>query len=109
VWFGSYGPTSVTETVASWTGSAGFKTYDPRTLGLSDRAVQDLVCLPDGRLVIVGIASGAIVWDPASGVSKTLSGLPGSRVNRLTLDTTVKPWSLLVATDGGAVVLRNIP
>ncbi|HEX9241414.1 MAG TPA: WD40 repeat domain-containing protein, partial [Anaeromyxobacter sp.] len=46
VWFGSYGPTSVTETVASWTGSAGFKTYDPRTLGLSDRAVQDLVCLP---------------------------------------------------------------
>jgi hypothetical protein len=30
-------------------------------------------------------------------------------VNRLTLDQTVKPWTLLVATDGGAAVLRSVP
>jgi hypothetical protein len=109
VWFGSYGPTGVTDTVAVWSGSAGFKTYDAKQLGLSDRAVQDLVCLPDGRLVLVGVASGAIVWNPATGASKQLAGLPGSRVNRLTLDTTVSPWQLLVSTDGGAAVLRSIP
>ena len=109
VWFGSSGPTNVTDTVAVWSGSAGFKTYDAKALGLSDRAVQDLVCLPDGRLVLVGVASGAIVWNPATGASRALEGLPGTHVNRLTLDTTVSPWQLMVSTDAGAAVLRSIP
>jgi len=110
VWFGSSGPTGVTDTVAVWTpGPQTFKTYDAHALGLPDRAVQDLVCLPDGRLVIAGVASGAIVWDPGTGASKALGGLPGSHVNRLTLDPTVTPWQLMVATDGGAAVLRSIP
>jgi hypothetical protein len=110
VWFSSSGPTGVTDTVAVWTpGVQTFKTYDGKALGLPDRAVQDLVCLPDGRLVVAGVNGGAVVWDPGSGASAPLAGLPGGHVNRLTLDTTVKPWTLLVATDGGAAVLRSIP
>ena len=109
VWFGSSGPTSVNDTVAVWHGNAGFQTFDARALGLPDRPVEDLVCLPDGRLVIAGSNGGTVVYDPATGASKRLAGLPGTHVNRLTLDTTVKPWALMVATDAGAAVLRSIP
>jgi hypothetical protein len=71
--------------------------------------VQDLVCLPDGRLAIAGVNGGAVVYDPASGASKPLDGIPGTHVNRFSLDAMVKPPALLVSTDAGAAVLRQIP
>jgi hypothetical protein len=110
VWFSSSGPTAVNDTVAvfdpnPWT----IQTFDPTKLGLSGRPVQDLVCLPDGRLVIAGVSGGVVVYDPGSGASKPLAGIPGTRVHRLSVDTLAKPFSLMVATDGGAAVLRDIP
>jgi hypothetical protein len=110
VWFGSSGPTAVIETVAVFDAPTyTFRAYDARALGLGERAVEDLVCLPDGRLVVAGQTAGAVVWDPATGTSAPLRGLPGKKVIRLELDTMVRPPSLLVATDGGAAVLRQIP
>jgi hypothetical protein len=110
VWFGSAGATAVTETVAQWSpATRSFRAFDARTLGLGERAVEDLVCLADGRLVIAGQTAGAVVYDPATGASAPLRGLPGRKVVRLELDTMVSPPSLLVATDAGAAVLREIP
>jgi hypothetical protein len=107
VWFATAGATSVNDTVAVWDGGA-FKTYDARALGLAERGVQDLVCLPDGRIVLAGVTSGAAIYDPSSGASKPLDGLPGAHVNRLGVDTMVSPFSLLVSTDAGAAVLRTV-
>jgi hypothetical protein len=109
-WFASEGPKGVTETVAVFDPKTyAFTTFDARTLGLPDRPVQDLVCLPDGRLVIAGVASGAVVYDPRTNASAPLEGIPSQHVIRLAVDTMVSPFALLVATDGGAAVLRNIP
>ncbi|HEX9242260.1 MAG TPA: WD40 repeat domain-containing protein, partial [Anaeromyxobacter sp.] len=84
VWFASAGATSVNDTVAVWDPAAwAFKTFDARTLGLAEQGVQDLVCLPDGRIVLAGVTSGAAVYDPASGASKPLAGLPSAHVHRL--------------------------
>jgi hypothetical protein len=109
VWFSTSGATSVNDTVAvfdqvRWT----TRTFDARTLGLPDRGVEDLVCMPDGRLVVAGTTGGVVVWDPASGVSKPLD-VPGTHVNRLSVDTMATPASLLVSTDAGAAVLRQLP
>jgi hypothetical protein len=110
VWFGSEGATGVTETVAVWDPVAyRFRTFDARSFGLPGRPVQDLACLPDGRVVIAGRDGGVVIHDPGSGASRPLEGLPGTRVNRLSVDTTASPASLLVATDEGAAVLRQIP
>ncbi len=107
VWFASSGPTSVTNAVAVWNGSV-FQTFDARTLGLAETGVQDLVCLPDGRIVLAGVTSGAAIYDPASGASKPLSGIPSQHVNRLGVDTMVTPFALFVSTDAGAAVLRSV-
>jgi hypothetical protein len=107
VWFASTGPTAVNDTVAVWDGSA-FRTFDARALGLGERGVQDLVCLPDGRIVLAGVTSGAAVYDPSSGASKPLDGLPSQRVNRLGVDTMVAPYAVMVSTDAGAAVLRDV-
>lgn len=107
VWFASSGATSVSDTVAVWDGSA-FQTFDARALGLSEQGVQDLVCLPDGRIVLAGVTAGAAVYDPAHGSSRPLAGIPGAHVNRLGVDAMVSPFALLVSTDAGAAVLRNV-
>jgi hypothetical protein len=110
VWFSSEGADSVNDTVAVFDQNAwSIQTFDARKLGLSDRPVQDLVCLPDGRVAIAGVNGGAVVYDPASGASRPLQGIPGSRVLRFSLDTMVKPAALMVSTDGGAAVLRDVP
>jgi hypothetical protein len=109
-WFGSEGATGVVETVAVWDPVArSFRTFDATKLGLPGRPVQDLVCLPDGRVVIAGRDSGAVVYDPAKNTSKALAGLPSQHVIRLSLDTMVTPAALLVGTDAGAAVLRQVP
>jgi hypothetical protein len=107
-WFGSAGATGVSQTVAVFDRTS-FRTYDASQLGLGQPEVQDLVCLPDGRLVVAGRDAGAVVYDPATGTSRPLEGLPGGRVIRLELDTMVSPPSLHVATSRGAAVLRTIP
>jgi hypothetical protein len=110
VWFSSEGPTAVNETVAVFDPTPwSIQTFDATKLGLPARPVEDLVCLPDGRLVIAGSSGGVVVYDPASGASKPLGGVPGTRVLRLWVDTMTKPFALMVATDGGAAVLRDIP
>jgi hypothetical protein len=109
VWFSSSGPSSGTgHTVAVWDGHA-FTSFAATDLGLREAAVKDVVCLPDGRVVLGGYRTGAVVHDPATRTSKVLPGLPGSAVWDLEVDRMVKPPALHVATDGGAAALRMLP
>jgi hypothetical protein len=66
------------------------------------------VCLPDGRIVLAGLTSGAAIYDPARGTSKALDGLPSPHVHRLGVDAMVSPFALMVSTDAGAAVLRDV-
>jgi len=87
--------------------------YDPvRDVGLSESDVRDMVALPDGRLVVAGLHSGLVIWDPVTGAKTPIragQGIPSDRVLRLQLDTMVDPPALMVATAGGAAVLRVLP
>ena len=87
--------------------------YDPiRDVGLSDSDVRDLLALPDGRLVVAGLHSGLVIWDPVTGAKTSIRAgkdLPSDRVLRIQLDTMVDPPALLVATQGGAAVIRVLP
>jgi hypothetical protein len=108
VWFASSGPSSGTsDTVAVWDGHA-FTSYAATALGLGDSAVQDLACLPDGRVVLGG-RGGAVVYDPARHASVALTGLPGGTVRDVQVDRMVSPPTLHVATDGGAAAIRVLP
>ena len=90
-----------------------FTYYDPvRDVGLSESDVRDLLALPDGRLVVAGLHSGLVIWDPVTGAKTPIragQGIPSDRVLRLQLDTMVDPPALMVATAGGAAVLRVLP
>jgi hypothetical protein len=109
VWFSSSGPSSGTgDTVAVWDGHA-FTSYPATALGLGGSAVRDVACLPDGRIVLGGYHTGAVVYDPAKKTSTPLSGLPGSDVWDLQVDPMVSPPTLHVATDGGAAAIRVLP
>ena len=75
-------------------------------------AVQDIVALPDGRLVFAGPSTGLVFYDPATGASKAMragQGIPDDRVVQLELDTMVSPPALHVSTYGGAAVIRVFP
>jgi hypothetical protein len=109
VWFSSSGPSSgTTDTVAVWDGHA-FTSFQATALGLGERAVKDVVCLPDGRIVLGSYHAGAVVYDPAKKTSTALPGLPGSGVSDLEVDRMVSPPTLHVATDGGAAAIRVLP
>jgi hypothetical protein len=111
-WFGSSGVSDgVVETVASFDGLA-FRYYTATSLGLPEAGVADLVCLPDGRLVLAGYHSGLAIFDPATGDSKAIragDGIPSDAVVSLELDRMTEPPALHVATAGGAAVLRVLP
>lgn len=98
--------------IASWDGMH-FAHYDPmHDAGMAEGDVQDMVALPDGRLVLAGANSGLVIWDPATGKSTPLRGrqwLPDDGVTRVQLDMMVNPPALQVATRGGAAVLRVLP
>jgi hypothetical protein len=87
--------------------------YDPvRDVGLPESHVRDMVALPDGRLVVAGLSSGLVFWDPVTGkntVMRAGQGIPSDRVLRIQLDTMFNPPALMVATAGGAAVLRVLP
>jgi hypothetical protein len=113
VWFGSLGPEDgVQETLARFDGR-GFTPYPSSAAGLPERAVQDLACLPDGRLVIAGPSTGLSLWNPATGAIARLTAgsghLPSDRVLQLDLDVMANPPSLHVATGRGAAVIRVFP
>ena len=112
VWFASRGVSDgVAATVASYDGKH-FAYYDAAALGLGESSVSDMVCLPDGRLVLGGFSSGLSFYDPATGASKRVragGGIPGNGIVALEVDRMPAPISLHVATNAGAAVLRVLP
>ena len=113
VWFASgagYGDPAYG--VAFWDGRK-FTVLNPTSeLGMAEPAVQDLVALPDGRMVLAGASTGLVVYDPASGSHTPLRGtqwLPSDHVLRLELDQMVNPPALHVATAAGVAVIRKLP
>jgi hypothetical protein len=109
VWFSSKGPQSGTsDTVAVWNGRR-FDSFQATRLGLGESAVRDVACLPDGRVVLAGYTAGAVIWDPATGTSRPVPGLPSGAVLDLEVDRMVSPPTLHVATASGAAALRVLP
>jgi hypothetical protein len=98
--------------IAHYLGNGKFQYYSPFQAGMSEQDVQDMVALPDGRLVLAGANSGLVFWNPATGAVQRMrsgQGLPDDRVLQLELDTMVTPPALHVSTAGGAVSLRVFP
>ncbi|MFY3745424.1 WD40 repeat domain-containing protein [Anaeromyxobacter sp. Red801] len=112
VWFSSAGPADgVMETVASWDGHR-FTHYLSSALGLGERPVRDIACLPDGRVVVAGYTTGISIWDPATRTSRSMragSGLPSDRVTAIEVDRMPAPPTLHVSTAGGAAAIRVLP
>jgi hypothetical protein len=114
VWFGSLGVADgVPYTVASFADHKGFKYYEATSIGLPDRAVKDLVCLPDGRLAIASFSGGLVLWDPAKNAATPIraSGglIPSDEIESLELDAMANPATLHVATARGAAAIRLLP
>jgi hypothetical protein len=112
VWFGSLGPEDGVEaTIASY-GPEGFRYFTAGEVGLPERPVRDLVCLPDGRLAIASSSSGLVLWDPSTGSTTPIRAgahLPGDAILSLELDTMPSPPTLHVSTSAGAAALRVLP
>jgi hypothetical protein len=112
VWFGSDGPDGVSESVASFDGRR-FHYYQASDLGLPERSVKDLVCLPDGRVVLASTSSGLSIYDPATRTSRRITAgdgtIPSNRILSLEVDRMPSPFTLHVATGGGAAALRVLP
>ena len=109
VWFSSRGPQSGTsDTVAVWDGKS-FQSFPATRLGLGESAVKDVACLPDGRVVLGGYGTGAVIWDPTKGTSQPVPGLPSGAILDLEVDRMVSPPTLHVATGWGAAALRVLP
>jgi hypothetical protein len=116
VWFASgtlfNQPGDVPYGIAVFDGVNHFTYFAPSAVGLGESDVRDLVALPDGRLVIAGIRTGLVFWDPKTGKSVQMhagQGIPSDRIFRLELDTMVTPPVLHVATSGGAASIRVFP
>lgn len=116
VWFASGptygGPLEIPYGVAVWNGSV-FRVYEPMLeIGMAERVVQDLIALPDGRILLAGPHSGLLLWNPASGARQSLRApnwLADDQVQRLELDAMVNPPALHVSTSSGATVIRRLP
>jgi hypothetical protein len=97
--------------LASWDGRT-FLHVDPTSLGAIEYNILELTTIPDGRLVLGFPTSGLLVWKPGEprGHRLTVSnGLPGEQIRRVSLDLMHQPPLLMVPTDGGLAVLRNVP
>ena len=98
--------------LAHYLGNGKFDYYSPFNAGMSQQDVQDMVALPDGRLVLAGAGSGLVFWDPTTGAKRTVragQGIPDDGVRQLELDAMVDPPALRVATNGGVAVFRQFP
>ncbi len=114
VWFGSQGPDDGVEaTIAVFDPQAhSFAYYTAGQVGLPERTVRDLVCLPDGRLAIASFYSGMVLFDPATSTSTPIRAgglIPSDQILSLELDTMPSPPTLHVATAGGAAAIRVFP
>jgi hypothetical protein len=112
VWFGSLGPEDGVEQTVAVYDRGSFRYFTAGDLGLPERSVRDLVCLPDGRLVIASYFSGLVLFDPATGASRPIRaghGIPSDEVLGLEVDRMPDPPCLHVATGGGAAALRVLP
>jgi hypothetical protein len=114
-WFGAaffYGPGGASG-LAHYLGNGKFEYHSPSAeLGLPGDDVQDLVALPDGRLVVASAYAGLVFWNPKTGERKAMragQGIPDDRVTQLELDTMVNPPALHVSTAGGAATIRVFP
>jgi hypothetical protein len=104
-------PNDVAYGIANYDGHR-FTYVSTATAGLGEADVRDLVALPDGRLVIAGISTGLVIFNPANGQHTAIhagQGIPSDRIYRMELDTMVKPPALHVATANGAATLRVFP
>jgi hypothetical protein len=102
--------------LAAWSHPAGhggkFTYYSPFQTGMSEQDIQDMVALPDGRLVLAGPGTGLVFWNPTTNEHKVMragQGIPDDRVLQLELDTMVDPPALHVSTAGGAATIRVFP
>jgi hypothetical protein len=115
VWFSSRGPQNGTDhTVAVLNRLPdgrirGFETFAATSLGLGEREVRDIECLPDGRVVLAGFRTGVVLYDPSTGTSTRVPGLPSDTILDLEVDRMIEPPALHVATARGGAVLRVLP
>jgi hypothetical protein len=116
VWFTSeaHDTGDVSYGVAKWDGHR-FTPFDPvQDLGMAERPVREVVALPDGTLVFSAPNTGLTIYDPVKQASVRFAvaqgGVPDDHIFRvnLTQDTDGSPM-LLVATYGGAAILRTWP
>jgi hypothetical protein len=115
-WFGSGNNTGAgvdnPSGIASWKKGNPFTYYSYAAVGLAEADVEDLVALPDGRVVLGGPNTGLVVFDPTTGKHVAIragQGIPDDHIVQLELDTMVAPPALHVATRGGAAVIRVFP
>ena len=116
VWFGNRAiyadPGERDRGVASYKPGKGFTYYSPFDVGMSETAVQDIVALPDGRVVFAGPSTGIVFYDPATKrhvAMRAGQGIPDDRVLQLEVDRMVSPPALHVSTAGGAAAIRVFP
>jgi hypothetical protein len=89
-----------------------FSYFDPMKLGAIDYNILEVQALPDGRLVFGFPGSGLLVWEPGDPKGHRITqreGLPGERIGRMSQDMLHDPPLLLVPTDGGLALFRNLP
>jgi hypothetical protein len=100
------------DALAVWSGGP-FQYLAAAQVGLSESGIKDVVCMPDGRLVVAGFTTGLSIYDPAKGTSTQVraSGglIPSDSIRQLEVDRMVSPATLHVATDGGAAAIRQLP
>jgi hypothetical protein len=94
VWFSSLGTQDGPDvTIASWV-PGRFTYHAPADLGLPERSVRDLVCLPDGRLVLAGFETGLALYDPKTGATSRITsgnGIPSDEIQALEVDRMASP------------------
>jgi len=86
--------------------------FDPTALGAAEYNILEVEALADGRLVFGFPNSGLLVWEPGEAKGRRITqsdGLPGERIGRMSQDRMHDPPLLLVPTDGGLAVFRNLP
>ena len=97
--------------IAAWDGRR-FTYFDPTALGAIEYNILEVQALADGRLVFGFPGSGLLIWEPGEPKGRRIThgdGLPGEQIGRMSQDRMHDPPLLLVPTEGGLAVFRNIP
>jgi len=86
--------------------------FDPTALDSIEYNILEMQTLDDGRIVLGFPSSGLLVWTPGDAKGHRLTvadGLPGERIGRTSMDRMHAPPILLVPTEGGLALLRDVP